>query len=150
MKYVHVLQTKNKFFEIMLNFYVKYTCILVLIFSLTFFFNTRLFCSIPNSNLRSRCLFAYWATFCIYIFLVIVTDTSKNSHFKFAVWMGAKSSSPTGPYKWELSGPTLIYQPWYPGEPTNNAQELCVNLLASGMWNNVPCMLRYYFVCKSE
>lgn len=81
---------------------------------------------------------------------ISVTDTSINRHYKFAVWIGAISSSPTGPYRWELSGPILDYQPWYPREPTNDAEELCVNLLASGLWNNIPCMLRYYFICESE
>uniref|UniRef100_A0A8W8KNQ8 C-type lectin domain-containing protein n=1 Tax=Magallana gigas TaxID=29159 RepID=A0A8W8KNQ8_MAGGI len=79
-----------------------------------------------------------------------IDEIEADKYFAFAVWIGAISLSPTGPYKWGLSGPILDYQPWYPGEPTNSAEELCVNLLASGLWNNVPCMLRYYFICESE
>ncbi|XP_052674625.1 secretory phospholipase A2 receptor-like [Crassostrea angulata] len=78
-----------------------------------------------------------------------IDESNINRHYKFAVWIGAISSSPTGPYRWELSGPTLDYQPWYPGNPTYNV-ELCVNLLGSGMWNDIMCDNSYYFVCESD
>ena len=66
----------------------------------------------------------------------LVSTYSNPTNFRSRGWIGAFSTGgPTGPYRWvtdELFG----FTNWAPGEPSNAANELFVEMFASGQWNN--------------
>lgn len=64
------------------------------------------------------------------------------------LWIGLYQS-PGGFYRWD-DGSDLDYQNWFPGEPTDEKQELCVEMRAQDMtWNDIHCSLReLQFVCE--
>nr|XP_022322977.1 perlucin-like protein [Crassostrea virginica] len=71
--------------------------------------------------------------------------------FDKAVLIGASSERESGPYTWSHSGLPVVYQPWYPLEPsTLGSFEHCVVVMAVGYWNNLPCQIQKHFMCESD
>ena len=66
------------------------------------------------------------------------------------LWIGLYQS-PGGFFRWE-DGSDLDYQNWFPGEPTDEKQELCVEMRAQDMtWNDIHCSLReLQFICETN
>ena len=64
------------------------------------------------------------------------------------LWIGLYQS-PGGFYQWE-DGSALDFQNWFPGEPTDEKTELCVEMRAQDMtWNDIDCAGRQLqFICE--
>ncbi|XP_078323280.1 snaclec 5-like [Crassostrea virginica] len=88
-------------------------------------------------------------TWLVSTFPVDEQDPVNNVHGK-AVLIGASSEVETGPYTWSHSGQPVVYQAWYPMEPSSHPSEYCVVLRADGLWNNLPCQIQRQFVCESN
>ena len=76
-------------------------------------------------------------------------DPVNDVHGK-AVLIGASSEVETGPYTWSHSGQPVVYQAWYPKEPSSHPSEYCVILRVDGLWNNLLCQIQRQFVCESD
>ncbi|XP_078323034.1 snaclec rhinocetin subunit beta-like [Crassostrea virginica] len=80
-----------------------------------------------------------------------VDELDGVSVYKKVVLIGASSERESGPYTWSHSGLPVVYQPWYPTEPsTDGGSEHCVVVMAVGYWNNIPCQIQKHFVCESD
>ncbi|XP_067225931.1 galactose-specific lectin nattectin-like [Chanodichthys erythropterus] len=69
----------------------------------------------------------------------------QTTHASTPAWIGGHK----GYYRWFWSdGSKMNYQIWSPGQPSNGADELCVEMNSvNGNWNDVKCHAERPYVC---
>jgi hypothetical protein len=84
------------------------------------------------------CVFLLLAPRLIFMFLPL-SCVCKND----ALWCVCVQ----GAWKWS-DGTALDYTHWRPGQPNGGTGENCMAKYIDQTWDDYPCGLKYYYVCK--
>jgi len=66
-------------------------------------------------------------------------------------WIDANDNKDDG--SWVYSdGTSIIYNKWYPGQPSRNSPKNCVNglILNDGSWYTANCNKKFYVICQKN
>ncbi|MEE6463284.1 hypothetical protein FKM82_005839, partial [Ascaphus truei] len=67
----------------------------------------------------------------------------------FRVFIGINDIEKEKQFMYTDNTPLQIYSSWRDGEPNDaSGYEDCVEMLSTGVWNDVECHLTIYFVCE--
>ncbi|CAL8401986.1 unnamed protein product [Gadus morhua 'NCC'] len=67
-----------------------------------------------------------------------------------SVWIGLHDMESESEWKW-VDGSPMNLSLWDPGEPNNDGNEDCAELMPeSKTWNDLPCSLERHWVCKQQ
>eukprot|EP00058_Branchiostoma_floridae_P028490 XP_002613981.1 hypothetical protein BRAFLDRAFT_118457 [Branchiostoma floridae] len=81
---------------------------------------------------------------------LIKLRSSLNRNVRY--WIGLTDREKEGTWSWTDGRPLGPFSSWADGEPNNAGNEDCVVYAAHpsvrDMWNDVPCSLRYRFICQ--
>lgn len=80
----------------------------------------------------------------------------KNKTFRFVAgfgneffWTSGNDLGEEGKYVWASSGQKITFKNFLPGQPDNaNAKEHCLELRNGGLWNDMVCDVKQFFVCQ--
>ncbi|XP_078694695.1 uncharacterized protein LOC144923752 isoform X2 [Branchiostoma floridae x Branchiostoma belcheri] len=79
---------------------------------------------------------------------LITLKTALNPRVRF--WLGLSDREKEGTWRWN-NGEELdrnSFASWAEGEPNQAGNEDCAVVEADSKWNDVPCRLRYRFICQ--
>lgn len=65
------------------------------------------------------------------------------------VWLSGSDLGHEGKFVWLSNGAPLTYENFMPNQPDNyGSKEHCLEIRDKGLWNDLPCDFRQYFVCE--
>ena len=80
---------------------------------------------------------------------LITLKTSLNPYVRF--WLGLTDRKKEGTWRWNADGEKLdgnSFTNWAEGEPNQAGNEDCAVVEVNSKWNDVPCRLKYRFICE--
>lgn len=69
-----------------------------------------------------------------------------------AAWVGASDTAAEGQFEW-VTGEPMTFDNWDEGEPNNQGEtgdEDCLEVRASGLWNDAECPILQPYVCERD